>query len=491
MEALDVIENFVETVESTLPREATIVKTIGDEVMVVSPDAASLTEWAVELPALAFPQRPQPRVGIHCGEAVYRDGDYFGSQVNLAHRVVNRALAGEVLVTDRVAEAIEAREGLDLEPIGQVSLKGFPVPTDALRRPRRRAERPPNSAHGRRPDARAGARRGAGRPWRPGRGDALRGRDSVCMLDLAVRGARRRDAVTALHVNYGLRDDSDADERHCAELCERLGVGLEIERPRRPGGPRQPAGLGPRQPLRGRRRARPAPGGDDRHRPHRRRPGRDDPLPARLLAQPPRPAGDAPARRHAWRGRCSAAPGPRSPPTASSAVSPGARTPPTPSTAFARNRVRHGLLPELDEIHPAAAAERAAHGGAAARRGARCSTLWSTPRSAARPARLAARSPWRGWRSCRRRCAASSSSGWPIGAAGRPVPGAARFAEQVAGLRRTGTRDARSRQRRARGRRVRRPPGRAGLSRAMGRKRPQYGRFRPVGGASLYLDCGG
>jgi adenylate cyclase len=129
MEALDVIENFVATVESTLPPEATIVKTIGDEVMVVSPDAASLTEWAVELLG-RFPQRPQPRVGIHCGEAVYRDGDYFGSQVNLAHRVVNRALAGEVLVTDRVATAIEARDRLALEPIGQVSLKGFPVPTD-------------------------------------------------------------------------------------------------------------------------------------------------------------------------------------------------------------------------------------------------------------------------------------------------------------------------------------------------------------------------
>ncbi len=129
MEALDVVENFVETVESTLPREATIVKTIGDEVMVVSPDAASLTEWAVDFLG-GFPQRPQPRVGIHCGDAVYRDGDYFGSQVNLAHRVVNRALAGEVLVTDRVAEAIGGRDRLGLEPIGQVSLKGFPVPTD-------------------------------------------------------------------------------------------------------------------------------------------------------------------------------------------------------------------------------------------------------------------------------------------------------------------------------------------------------------------------
>jgi adenylate cyclase len=128
LEALDVVENFVETVEGTLPPEATVVKTIGDEVMVVSPDAASLTEWAVALLA-RLPERPQPRVGIHCANAVYRDGDYFGTHVNLAHRVVNRAQAGEVLVTDRVTDAIREREGLDFEPIGEVNLKGFPAPT--------------------------------------------------------------------------------------------------------------------------------------------------------------------------------------------------------------------------------------------------------------------------------------------------------------------------------------------------------------------------
>jgi len=128
IEALDVVENFVETVEATLPRDATIVKTIGDEVMVVSPDPASLTEWAVAFLG-RFDRRPQPRVGIHSGDAVYRDGDYFGNSVNLAHRIVNRALAGEVLVTDRVAATLETRPGLRLEPIGEVSLKGFPVPT--------------------------------------------------------------------------------------------------------------------------------------------------------------------------------------------------------------------------------------------------------------------------------------------------------------------------------------------------------------------------
>jgi tRNA(Ile)-lysidine synthase len=59
------------------------------------------------------------------------------------------------------------------------------------------------------------------------------GRDSVCLLDVAVRIAGAPH-VAALHCNYGLRDESDADEAHCAALCERLGVELHARRPRRP-----------------------------------------------------------------------------------------------------------------------------------------------------------------------------------------------------------------------------------------------------------------
>jgi len=59
------------------------------------------------------------------------------------------------------------------------------------------------------------------------------GRDSTCLLDLAVRIAGA-GSVTALHVNYGLRESAAIDERHCAELCERLGVALEVRRPTRP-----------------------------------------------------------------------------------------------------------------------------------------------------------------------------------------------------------------------------------------------------------------
>jgi tRNA(Ile)-lysidine synthase len=56
------------------------------------------------------------------------------------------------------------------------------------------------------------------------------GRDSVCLLDVAV-AVRGAEHVRALHVNYGLRGrDSYEDERHCAELCAALGVWLELVR---------------------------------------------------------------------------------------------------------------------------------------------------------------------------------------------------------------------------------------------------------------------
>jgi tRNA(Ile)-lysidine synthase len=57
------------------------------------------------------------------------------------------------------------------------------------------------------------------------------GRDSVCLLDVAVELGC---AARALHVNYGLRAEADGDEQHCRALCEHLGVELTVHRAARP-----------------------------------------------------------------------------------------------------------------------------------------------------------------------------------------------------------------------------------------------------------------
>jgi adenylate cyclase len=126
-EAVDAVERFLEFVEMTLPDDARVVKTIGDEAMVVSADAGALVDWAVGFQQL-YTERPRPRIGIHVGDVLYREGDYYGREVNIAARVVARAGGGEVLVTRAIAAV--AGPHLSLERIGEVRLKGFSESTE-------------------------------------------------------------------------------------------------------------------------------------------------------------------------------------------------------------------------------------------------------------------------------------------------------------------------------------------------------------------------
>jgi adenylate cyclase len=127
-EAVGAVERFIEDVEVTLPDDARVVKTIGDEVMIVGSDASALVDWAVGFQTLVADQRPLPRIGIHCGLALYRDGDYYGSEVNQASRVAARAAGGEVVVTREVVDL--AGPHLEFERIGEVRLKGFSHATE-------------------------------------------------------------------------------------------------------------------------------------------------------------------------------------------------------------------------------------------------------------------------------------------------------------------------------------------------------------------------
>jgi adenylate cyclase len=125
--AVDLVERFHASVEVTLPDDARILKTIGDAVMVVGSDPAGLCDWAVGFQKLQS-ERPLPRIGLHHGAVLYRHGDYYGREVNLAARVGARAGGGEVLVTRSVVEA--AGRHLGFERVGEATLKGFNRPTE-------------------------------------------------------------------------------------------------------------------------------------------------------------------------------------------------------------------------------------------------------------------------------------------------------------------------------------------------------------------------
>jgi adenylate cyclase len=146
LEAVDAVERFVEAVETSLPDDARVIKTIGDEAMIVGSEPAGLTEWAVGFQREQT-ERTLPRIAIHYGNALYRDGDYLGRDVNIASRVAARAAGGEVLVTRPVVE--RARGELEFDRIADVRLKGFTESTEVFIARDRRVGRNGDGRNGR------------------------------------------------------------------------------------------------------------------------------------------------------------------------------------------------------------------------------------------------------------------------------------------------------------------------------------------------------
>ena len=107
---------------------AQVVKLIGDEVMFVSDAADDACRAAIGL-VESFSRHSHgevlPRGGVAYGDVLVRGGDYFGSVVNLASRLADHAVPGEVLVTEEVAAAAVS---CAFEPAGRRMVKGFASP---------------------------------------------------------------------------------------------------------------------------------------------------------------------------------------------------------------------------------------------------------------------------------------------------------------------------------------------------------------------------
>jgi adenylate cyclase len=105
-----------------------LVKTIGDAVMLVSPDVVPLVKSALALIALADaegPEFPLVRIGAASGPAVSRSGDWYGRPVNLASRLTSVARAHSVLVSGEVHDAAADASGLRFSDAGVRHIRGI------------------------------------------------------------------------------------------------------------------------------------------------------------------------------------------------------------------------------------------------------------------------------------------------------------------------------------------------------------------------------
>ncbi len=108
-----------------------LVKMIGDEVMFVAVEPAAALAAAAAIVESFSGSDSAPRAGVAYGEVVALGGDYYGEVVNLASRVTDQAVPGEVLADKTTALAAPE---LHFEPAGRRQLKGFdePVPLMTL-----------------------------------------------------------------------------------------------------------------------------------------------------------------------------------------------------------------------------------------------------------------------------------------------------------------------------------------------------------------------
>lgn len=126
-ELASLIDRFEALVYDHVPeRGGRVIKMIGDEVMFAADDVASAAEIAFGL-VTPDSDRPLPplRVGFAVGGVLLWQGDLFGTTVNLAHRLVNAARPGTILISEQAAEQLRTDERFVLRPIRGLPLKGL------------------------------------------------------------------------------------------------------------------------------------------------------------------------------------------------------------------------------------------------------------------------------------------------------------------------------------------------------------------------------
>jgi class 3 adenylate cyclase len=107
------------------------VKSQGDGFMFAFPAARQAVVCAIDIQRALlrsarrgdFPIRV--RIGMHTGDAIQQQGDFFGRSVVLAARIADHAEGGEILVSSLVQQLVAPRGDISLQNAGSVDFKGL------------------------------------------------------------------------------------------------------------------------------------------------------------------------------------------------------------------------------------------------------------------------------------------------------------------------------------------------------------------------------
>ena len=126
--AAEVLDRYGRLVREAVGRnDGRVVKQIGDGFMLLfpKPHDALACALTIEARTVAESQFTAVRSGIHWGPVLYREGDYLGTTVNVAARLVDAAARHQILVTDAVRREVGSVPGVVFAPLGTRHLRGL------------------------------------------------------------------------------------------------------------------------------------------------------------------------------------------------------------------------------------------------------------------------------------------------------------------------------------------------------------------------------
>lgn len=125
--AAQIVKRYIEIVQTCLYKDACIVDTVGDEVLIVGNVGAGIIQTALEIRRKVEkePDFPSVHIGIHAGNVLQQDGQYFGSAINIASRVSAHARADQILCTDSLIEILRAMTSVKHRALGKVFFKNI------------------------------------------------------------------------------------------------------------------------------------------------------------------------------------------------------------------------------------------------------------------------------------------------------------------------------------------------------------------------------
>ena len=125
--AVEIIQQYEDLVFRSLTGESFLLERVGDQVIVISPEADDIARTALKIQrnARVIAGFLPVHIGLHYGHVLELGGHLYGSTINLAARIAAKAVGGTILSSNKFIQALANPELFKYEYRGAIKFKNI------------------------------------------------------------------------------------------------------------------------------------------------------------------------------------------------------------------------------------------------------------------------------------------------------------------------------------------------------------------------------